>query len=577
MAMGPGAAPINTVPDATTIGLVFGAPYVFATPLEVSDADGTEERLTVRLTVNEGALEFASDFAGVEVYGYPAEGSEEGADVARDVTLVGLAADINRVLETLTYRAPAAPLEASPSYRLLDELVIRTSDGIRSDTDVLNFRVSADGETGNAAPVNDVPTGTTTLGIDRIHDFGSTVQVSDDGSGDGGLTVTLSVEWGELLFAVDPEDLPPGLDSIEFFPGSEGPDYWELTGSAAGINQALLGLQYRPTMMPYEGFDAVSISTSDGEFQDDDLIPFNVVHSLDVAPASVPYGDSPGDDTFVPTDGTLTTSVWSPLFSLPDGTSVEDEAFDLEQIGQYGTLRLNSQTGAYRYVPNDDAIERLKGTESETFNLAVFEDIRTIGSYEGYEGDWEPVSTPAATQVLTIVVAGANDRPVAGAEDLVYSMAEGRLLTVAAGSGVLAHATDRDDDTLAASLLAGPSHGTLTLRPNGSFDYKPDAGFSGVDSFTVAADDGNLTSTPIRVTVNVPAGKAPAAADDAASVTEDRFSLAAQVASGNVLANDSPVAPSAPASSLPALLVTALEGSPSAVGQPLQGRFGTLT
>ncbi|HEX2555549.1 MAG TPA: choice-of-anchor L domain-containing protein, partial [Microvirga sp.] len=104
-----------------------------------------------------------------------------------------------------------------------------------------------------------------------------------------------------------------------------------------------------------------------------------------------------------------------------------------------------------------------------------------------------------------------------------------------------------------------------------------DTGDGSWDSGLFVSNFRSSTDAGGGIVVPPPPKRAPAAADDAVSVTEDRFSLAAQVVSGNVLANDSPVAPSAPASSLPALLVTALEGSPSAVGQPLQGRFGTLT
>jgi len=39
----------------------------------------------------------------------------------------------------------------------------------------------------------------------------------------------------------------------------------------------------------------------------------------------------------------------------------------------------------------------------------------------------------------------------------------------------------------AVALGIGPSHGSLELKSNGSFTYKPDAGFTGVDSFTYTA------------------------------------------------------------------------------------------
>ncbi len=74
------------------------------------------------------------------------------------------------------------------------------------------------------------------------------------------------------------------------------------------------------------------------------------------------------------------------------------------------------------------------------------------------------------------------------------------------GVGVLANDTDGDVNTLTAALVTGPAHGTLTLQPWGGFIYVPDAGFSGVDTFTYAASDPNATSNAatVSITVNPP-------------------------------------------------------------------------
>ena len=45
-------------------------------------------------------------------------------------------------------------------------------------------------------------------------------------------------------------------------------------------------------------------------------------------------------------------------------------------------------------------------------------------------------------------------------------------------------------------MVAGPSHGTLTLNSDGSFTYTPTAGFSGTDCFTYYAYDGIPTADP---------------------------------------------------------------------------------
>src|SRR5439155_12992409 len=56
--------------------------------------------------------------------------------------------------------------------------------------------------------------------------------------------------------------------------------------------------------------------------------------------------------------------------------------------------------------------------------------------------------------------------------------------------GVLNNDTDADGDPLTASVVSGPSHGSLTFNTNGTFRYTPDANYNGPDSFTYTANDG---------------------------------------------------------------------------------------
>ena len=55
---------------------------------------------------------------------------------------------------------------------------------------------------------------------------------------------------------------------------------------------------------------------------------------------------------------------------------------------------------------------------------------------------------------------------------------------------MLANDTDPDGDPLTAALVAGPTHGTLTLNPDGSFTYTPDPASSAPTRFTYRASDG---------------------------------------------------------------------------------------
>ena len=132
---------------------------------------------------------------------------------------------------------------------------------------------------------------------------------------------------------------------------------------------------------------------------------------------------------------------------------------------------------------------------------------------------------------------GGNGNTAPTGDDDEYTVGEDETLQVNATDGVLANDEDEDDDALTAALVSGPSHGTLTLDSDGSFEYVPDADFTGTDTFTYVAYDGTTISEPVTVTVTVEeANDAPVAAADAYSVDEnDTLTVSA---SNGVLKND---------------------------------------
>jgi VCBS repeat-containing protein len=84
-----------------------------------------------------------------------------------------------------------------------------------------------------------------------------------------------------------------------------------------------------------------------------------------------------------------------------------------------------------------------------------------------------------------------------------YTLAEGTELTVDSASGVLANDTDPDGDLLTAVLASDVSHGTLTLRTDGAFQYAPTPLWAGNDSFSYTVSDGIRAHTAmVSLTVN---------------------------------------------------------------------------
>jgi VCBS repeat-containing protein len=176
-----------------------------------------------------------------------------------------------------------------------------------------------------------------------------------------------------------------------------------------------------------------------------------------------------------------------------------------------GTLTLNSD-GSFTYTPPAN----FSGTTSFT--------------YKANNGTQD-----SNVATATIIVAPVNDPPVAQNDS--YFTTRDTPLTVAA-PGVLINDTDPDNTALTASLVSGPSHGTLTLQPDGAFTYIPQSGFTGTDTFVYRVSDGSASDDGVvTITVNPPTNQPPLATADAYTTSEDT-PLTVSAAAG-VLANDS--------------------------------------
>ena len=86
--------------------------------------------------------------------------------------------------------------------------------------------------------------------------------------------------------------------------------------------------------------------------------------------------------------------------------------------------------------------------------------------------------------------------------DDTYLIDEDTSLVVGA-PGILENDYVSDELSLTALLETGPTHGQLTLSPDGSFTYIPLPNFAGTDSFTYYANDGTSDSNVASVTITV--------------------------------------------------------------------------
>lgn len=193
-----------------------------------------------------------------------------------------------------------------------------------------------------------------------------------------------------------------------------------------------------------------------------------------------------GENYTVTEDTPLTIAAPGVLANDSDANSDPLTASIVTPAG-HGTAGLNAD-GSFTYTPNAN----FDGSDSFT--------------YRAYDG-----TAFSNTATVGITVTAVNDTPVAANDN--YTVNEDTALIVPA-AGVLTNDSDVEGDALAAVLVSGPSHGSLTLNANGSFTYTPTFNFNGSDSFTYCANDGALDSTVTTVVITVNSVNDPPAASN---------------------------------------------------------------
>ncbi|MDG2122461.1 MAG: Ig-like domain-containing protein, partial [Verrucomicrobiales bacterium] len=179
-----------------------------------------------------------------------------------------------------------------------------------------------------------------------------------------------------------------------------------------------------------------------------------------------------------------------------------------------GSITLNPD-GTFSYIPG------LNHFGSDTF------------SYRADDGTEQVAAT-----VTVNVTPGPNDIPEPVAD--TYPATEDTPLTISASQGVLSNDADPDSAPfpMVAKLVSPPSHGSVTLNPDGSFTYTPTGDYFGPDAFTYAAFDGLADSAETTVGITVSGTEDPPRGTADSYVVQPGQTLTIPVALG-VLTNDS--------------------------------------
>ncbi len=109
-----------------------------------------------------------------------------------------------------------------------------------------------------------------------------------------------------------------------------------------------------------------------------------------------------------------------------------------------------------------------------------------------------------AHKTATFTVIAVNNAPEA--KPLSYQTREGETLKVSASAGLMSAAKDPDGDKLeSVKTVMKPRNGRIVLNEkNGSFEYTPNKGFSGIDEFTYKVfDPSGLGSKVTNVEISV--------------------------------------------------------------------------
>ncbi len=488
-------------------------------PEAVEDAYSVDEDTTLTVDVAAGVLANDTDVDGDPLTASLVSGPANGtltlnADGSFEYTPNANFHGADTFNYSVSDGATTVEATATITVNAVNDLPEAVNDEYSTDEDtaltiaapgVLENDTDADGDPLTVSIVNQPEHGTVTLNPDgsfvytpeaNFNGVDGFSYLASDGTGDSEVaSVTITVNavndepvGAEDVYATDEDtaltiDAAGGVLANDTDADGEELTATLVTGPASGTLtlNADGSFTYTPNV-DFNGSDTFTYSVSDGALTSEATVTITV-NPVNDAPLAV-------EDAYtVDEDVALTIDAAGGV--LANDTDVEGDALSAAVVSgpANGTLTLNAD-GSFSYTPNAD----FNGSDTFTYSVS------------------DGALTSEAT--VTITVNPVSDAPVAAAD--TYDATEDTALTIDAAAGVLANDTDADGDSLTATLVSGPANGTLTLNPDGSFSYTPNADFNGSDTFTYSVSDGALTSEG-TVTINV------AAANDTPIAAADEY------------------------------------------------------
>ena len=218
-----------------------------------------------------------------------------------------------------------------------------------------------------------------------------------------------------------------------------------------------------------------------------------------------PVNDAPvaGDDSII----TLEDTPYE-LDLLRNDSDIDGDTLTVSAVTEPSHGTVDSSANPMTYTPATNY------AGSDTFNYTVS------------DGNGE-----TAVGTVTVTVTPVNDRPTADNDSATTREDESVTIDVLDGD------SDVEGSALTVRIETTPAIGGLILNEDNTVTYTPTANENGSDSFTYTVNDGELTSEPATVSVNVTAvNDLPIAENDSTTIAEDSGPTTI-----DVLANDSDV------------------------------------
>jgi len=228
----------------------------------------------------------------------------------------------------------------------------------------------------------------------------------------------------------------------------------------------------------FSGSDSFTYKATDGQGVDSNIATVTI--TVKAAQNNPPIADSKTVQTNAGTPVQITLTGTDPI----PGDTLK---FSVVAIPQHGTLS-NPTSNTVTYTPNTG----FSGTDTFTYKATT---------KNGLAGG---VDSNIATVTITV-------------NALPHPTADNKSISTNAGTPVTITLTGTDPipgDTLKFSVVAIPQHGTLSNPTSNTVIYTPTPGFSGTDTFTYRATDGqrvNSTVAKVMITVNAPPPPLPTA------------------------------------------------------------------